>query len=116
MWGEGGGFNSFICKLVIGSRRCRRRHTDIIYIYIYLGTSSGGVGSSGVFAGWRERKRDGQTMTECQRLEIRGVLPLLHEELYYILLQMVLCVCVRVCVRVRVRVLSRIYIYIRTGG
>lgn len=33
-------------------------------------------------------------MTECQRLKIRGVLPLLHEELYYILLQMVLCVCV----------------------
>jgi len=43
-------------------------------------------------------------MTEWQRLEIRGVLPLLHEELYYILLQCVVCVCVRV--------LSRIYIYI----
>lgn len=45
-------------------------------------------------------------MTECHRLEIRGVLPLLHEELYYILLQMV-------CVSVRV--LCRIYIYIPEG-
>jgi len=32
-------------------------------------------------------------MTERQRLKIRGVLPLLHVELYYILLQMVLCMC-----------------------
>lgn len=74
MWG--GGFNSFICKLVIGSRRRRRRRTDIIYI------GTGSDGGKRVFAGrskerererdiererQREGVRDGQTMTECQR-------------------------------------------------
>uniref|UniRef100_A0A2S2N8W2 Uncharacterized protein n=1 Tax=Schizaphis graminum TaxID=13262 RepID=A0A2S2N8W2_SCHGA len=97
VWGGGGGgFNSFICKLVIGSRRRRRRSTDIIYIHIYKGTGSGGVGSRRVFAGRREGERDRQTMTECQRLKIRGVLPLLHVELYCFKW---CCVCVRVISR-----------------